>query len=53
MEERMSSLSAEEKEELQTVSDNDLISWFNRTKIDDQKKKVVKTIPGCFYKARA
>ena len=53
LEERMSQLSPEEKEELQTVSDNDLVTWFNRTKIDEERKKTVKTIPGCFYKARA
>ncbi len=49
----MQALSPEEQEELQTVSDTDLISWFNRTKIDQDKKQTVKTIPGCFYKARA
>ena len=53
LEERMKSLTPEEREELQTVSDQDLISWFNRTKLDEDKKKTVKTIPGCFYKARA
>lgn len=46
-------MTPEEREELQTVSDADLISWFNRTKLDEDKKKQVKTIPGCFYKARA
>ena len=53
LQKRMEQLSAEEQEELQTVSDSDLISWFNRTKVDEQKKRTVKTIPGCFYKARA
>ena len=53
LEERMNELSPEEREELQTVSDADLISWFNRTKVEDEKKKTVKTIPGCFYKSRA
>jgi len=50
---KMEALTPEEQEELQTVSDTDLISWFNRTKLDDEKKRAVKTIPGCFYKARA
>ena len=49
----MQALSPEEQEELQTVSDSDLITWFNRTKLDDEKKNKIKTIPGCFYKARA
>ena len=49
----MKQLTAEEQEELQTVSDTDLISWFNRTKLSAEKKNTVKTIPGCFYKARA
>ena len=49
----MAALSPEEQEELQTVSDSDLVSWFNRTKVDQEKKKIVKTIPGCFYKVRA
>ena len=49
----MNELNHEEREKLQTVSDADLISWFNRTKLDDAKKSKVKTIPGCFYKARA
>ena len=53
LEERMRTLTPEEQEELQTVSDQDLISWFNRTKIDGEKKSTVKMIPGCFYKARA
>ena len=36
LEERMSQLSPEQREELQTVSDADLISWFNRTKVENE-----------------
>jgi len=53
LEARMKALTQEEQEELSTLSDSDLISWFNRTKIDEEKKRTIKTIPGCFYKARA
>ena len=53
LEERMLALSPEEQEELQTVSDADLITWFNRTKVDEEKKNTIKNIPGSFYKVRA
>jgi len=53
LEAKMKALTQEEQEELSTLSDSDLISWFNRTKIDEEKKRTIKTIPGCFYKARA
>lgn len=53
LEERLKNMTTDEREELETVSDRDLISWFNRTKIDSKKINTVKTIPGCFYKSRA
>mmetsp|Transcript_12339 Transcript_12339/g.15737 ORF Transcript_12339/g.15737 Transcript_12339/m.15737 type:complete len:81 (+) Transcript_12339:309-551(+) len=46
-------MTSDEREELETVSDTDLIKWFNRTKIDNARMSTVKTIPGCFYKVRA
>ena len=53
LEAKMASMSHKQREDLQTVIDADQISWFNRTKLDREKKNTVKTIPGCFYKARA
>ena len=52
LESKFGSLTKEEKEELQDVSDGDVINWFNRTKLDD-KMKTMRTIPGAFVKSRA
>ena len=46
-------LTNDEREELETISDRDLVSWFNRTKKNPKNMENVDIIPGCFYKARA
>jgi hypothetical protein len=48
----LKALSKEEREKLESVQDNDMVTWFNRTKIDPRDKDL-RSIPGCFYKVRA
>ena len=45
-------MSAQEREELESVKDADQVTWFNRTKLSNKQVSTVKTIPGAFYKAR-
>lgn len=52
MTEKLAALTPEEREKLESVQDADMVTWFNRTKVDERDKKL-RTIPGCFYKVRA
>jgi hypothetical protein len=52
LQERLAALTAEERDKLESVQDSDMITWFNRTKVDERDKQL-RTIPGCFYKVRA
>merc|ERR1740117_892067 len=52
LQERLAALSSEEREKLENLSDPDMVTWFNRTKVNSVDKNL-KTIPGCFYKVQA
>lgn len=36
--ERLAALSPDEKDKLESIKDQDMISWFNRTKVSEQDK---------------
>jgi hypothetical protein len=52
LQERLAALTPEEREKLENLSDPDMVTWFNRTKLNDVDKNL-KTIPGCFYKVQS
>lgn len=51
LQQRLSALTQEEREKLESLQDADTVNWFNRTKVDERDKRL-KTMPGCFYKVR-
>ena len=52
LKEHIDAQSEEEREKIDTTKDEDMVSWYNRTKTGKADLKL-KTIPGCFYKVRA
>ena len=53
LQQRLAELTPEERDTLESAQeDDDLISWFNRTKITDEDRKL-KMMRGSFYKVRA
>lgn len=38
LQQRLAALTAEERDKLESVQDSDMITWFNRTKVDERDK---------------
>ena len=45
-------MTPQEREKLESVADQDMVTWFNRTRVSESDKSL-RTIPGCFYKVQA
>ncbi len=38
LQQRLAALTSEERDKLESVQDSDMITWFNRTKVDERDK---------------